>query len=340
MNLSKSRTPLLRRFGASPLLSLLVLACAFVFSGVGVTAQQPATVAAPDAQASPALLKWFVTVTDGQGRFIDGLTKDDFKVFEGKSEREIAYFEKSNAPASVAILLDVSGSMESKGVKIAQLTAARFIEQADARNAYYVGDFYTKWRELTGWTQDAKALIAALRKAGTHTEEETKALRSVGLTALHDACLGALEKLERAPHPKRVLLVITDGGTDNASTHKLSELRQRLKASDVLLYTIAIDFGNQGIFNQEGQQNLDELTRISGGRAFFPATAPEIVEVVDRAALELRNQYVVGFAPASAAAAGKWNKVKIKVEPRAKIFKKLWARSREGYFSTATKNTP
>ncbi len=218
--------------------------------------------------------------------------------------------------------------------------AARFIEKADPRNAYYVGDFNKKWRELTDWTQDSAALIAALRKAGTHTEADLKEGRSLGYTALHDACLATLEKLERAPHPKRVVFLITDGDADSGSTHKLSELRQQLRTSDVLFYVIGLNTGGQNSVYAPGAANLDDLTLMTGGRAYFIDIGAELAEVVDHLALELRSQYVVGFKPANTAPGGKWNKVKIKVEPTLKNFKKLWVRSREGYLSPASTHAP
>jgi Ca-activated chloride channel family protein len=294
----------------------------------------PASGAAQQATPAAASLKWFVTVMDEQGHYINGLTKDAFKIFEGKTEREISYFEESSAPASVAVLLDVSGSMGAKGVEAARLTAVMFMQRAHPENSYFVGDFNVKWRDLTGWTRDEKAVAEGLRRVGTSKEQGgAKGRVPYGRTALHDACLGALEKLASAPHPKRVLFIITDGGEDNASTHELSELRRRIKTSDVLVYAIALPVENRRYSDHLGWENLDGITSLSGGRVFFPDTGKELSEVVERVAVELRNQYTLGFAPANAAKSGKWNKVKIKVEPPVKFYKKLWVRSREGYFT-------
>ena len=89
-------------------------------------------------------------------------------------------------------------------------------------------------------------------------------------------------------------------------------------------------------FNQSGQAILDELTTVSGGRAYFPQNnkdRKELKEVIDRIVIELAHQYVVGFTPANAAPAGKWNKVKIKLTPPDESLKSLRLRAREGYFS-------
>lgn len=298
---------------------------------------------ARDAGEIAGAVKLIVTVADGKGRFVGGLTKEAFTVFEGKSERELVYLAEQDVPVSVALLLDVSGSMQWEGLQAAKLAAARFMQQSRPDNAYFVSEFNKTWRELTDWTSDARVVEAGLHRAGVSTQTATKKGRPPqpqGATALHDACFAAVEKLARAPHPKRVLLIITDGSEDNASTRKLRELKQLIQTSGVLVYAIAMRFENSWVYNEPGERNLDEITRISGGRGFFPAQGKELIEAVDRLALELRQQYVVSFAPANAAPPGKWNEVKIKVRPPDKLLKGLRARSREGYFSPAPTPVP
>ena len=299
----------------------------------GATQQTSPAVAAQNAPDTSGTLKLIVTVMDEKWRFVSGLRKDAFAVFEGKTEREITYFDQHDVPVSVGVLLDSSGSMEIAGLQAAKLTAARFMQQGHPDNDYFIGDFNQEWRELTGWTRDEKVMIEGLSKAGVRPAEAAKRQpRPSGQTALHDACLAALEKLATATHPKRALLVITDGGEDNASTHKLRELKQLIKTSDVLVYAIALPVEGERYFDQIGLRNLEEIAEISGGWAFFPERK-QVIEAVDRLALGLRHQYVVGFTPANAAQSGEWNKVKIKVKPPPKFPKSLYVRSREGYFS-------
>jgi Ca-activated chloride channel family protein len=313
-------------------------------------ATRPATPQTPnaahtarDAGDVAGSVRLIVTVVDEKGRFVGGLTKEAFTVFEGKSEREIVYLAEPDVPVSVGLLLDVSGSMQWQGLQAAKLTAARFVERSRPDNAYFVSEFNNTWRELTDWTSDAGAVAAGLRRAGVTAQTATKQGRPPqpqGATALHDACFGALEKLTRAPHPKRVLFIITDGSEDNASTRKLRDLKQLIQTSGVLVYAIAMRFQNNTFYNERGERNLFEITQLSGGRVFFPGRNKELIEVIDLLALELRQQYVLGFAPANAAPPGKWNKVKIKVRPPDRLLKGLYARSREGYFSPAPANAP
>lgn len=278
--------------------------------------------------------RFTVTVVDKNGRVVSGLTKDAFAVFEGKTQREISYFNEEEAPASVGIMIDVSRSVNLPNVHASKLITAKFIQRSHPVNEYFIGEFNNRWRELTGWTRDEAVIVGGLRKAATMTKPDgaqPPPPKPYGLTALYDACLAALEKVAQGKHPKRVLLIITDGGADNASKHKFSELKSLIKTSDVLIYALAVS--DPGWPDQIGARELEELTALSGGRAYFVDTGGEVEAVIDRIVLELRHQYVVGFSPTNSAAGGKWNKVKIKVTPHTKGLKSIYVRTREGYFS-------
>lgn len=311
-------------------------------SGATRPAQQTSPAAAAVARDAPdtsGMIKLTVTVSGEKGEFITGLTKDAFAVFEGKSQREVSYFNHDEVPASVGILIDVSGSMRAEDVHAAKQTTARFIQRSDPNNEYFIGEFNREWRELADWTRDEGAIIEGLRKATkTKSQEgETKKRIPYWRTALYDACFAALGKLASGAHPKRVLFIITDGNEDNASTHKFSELQNLIRSSGVLIYAVCLSTLNSPAGWQ--QEKIHELTALSGGRSYFPSKGKEVEEVIDRMALELRCQYVVGFAPTNSAPSGKWNKVKIKVTPPVKI-KNLFVRSREGYFSPVTTPAP
>lgn len=328
-----------RRLCAFLFFPLLVLPLLLVApSGATRTTQQTSpTVVARNAPAASSTIKLTVTVTNDKGEYITGLTKDAFAVFEGKGQREVSYFNDDVVPASIGIVIDVSGSMRAEEVHAAKLATARFIQQSHPNNEYFIGEFNREWRELADWTRDEGAIIEGLRKAAkTKSEGETKKRVPYWRTALYDACFAAYAKLASGAHPKRVLFIITDGGEDNASTHKFSELQNLIRSSDVLIYAVCLTTFSTPVWMQE---QMHELTTLSGGRPYFPENGKEMDAVVDRLALELRNQYVVGFTPANAAQGGKWNKVKIKVTPPVKI-KNLFVRSREGYFSPLATPAP
>lgn len=309
----------------------------FAFSSAAPNRVQQASVTNAQA-ASPVafgLLKLTVTVSTKNGLFVAGLTKDNFTVLEGKTPREISHFSDAKMPASIGVLVDVSKSMMPQKVNAAKYVAASFIEQSHPENEYFISEFSNDLYELVGWTRDAREITEGLHKLGTATikDDEKQKPKPHGLTALYDSCAVALDKVARGSYPKHVLLLITDG-RDTKSRISLEKIRQRIKESDVLIY--GIDFSERedlSTFGVVGRSILDELAAISGGRTFSPKTKSEIDEVAERIALELQQQYVIGFVPLNSAQGGKWNKVKIKVTPPDAAVGNLSVRSREGYFS-------
>jgi Ca-activated chloride channel family protein len=145
-----------------------------------------------------------------------------------------------------------------------------------------------------------------------------------------------VEKVQRGAHPKRALLLISDG-QDNSSRYTFSELRRMLKESDVVVYSIGILSGidSGSSMGMEGQGILDELSSVSGGKAFFPNTPAEMDEIFERIALELRHQYSIGYRPSNFANDGKWHKIKVKISPPRGL-PRLFVRSKEGYYASTT----
>ena len=138
---------------------------------------------------------------------------------------------------------------------------------------------------------------------------------------------------QRGVHPKRALLLISDG-QDNNSRYTFTELRKLLKESDVTLYGIGILSGSDAgsSMGMEGQGTLDELANVSGGKAFFPRSAAEMDDIFEQIALELRHQYSIGYRPPNFVSNGKWHRIKVKVTPPRGL-PRLFVRSKEGYYS-------
>lgn len=338
MNLPTGRAP--RRRTAFLILSFLALSLLTLSPPLaapsGATTHATQQKPSPDTQAAPTTdsgtVKFTVTVLGERGGFIAGLRRDSFVVSEGKSEREISYFNGDAMPASVGILVDVSRSTGTDVIEAAKSVALRFVERGHAENEYFITEFNSSARELIGWTRDRAKIAAAVNTIAAANGAGKKPVPK-GLTALYDASLVSLEKLSQGTNPKRVLLIINDGEGDSTSKHRLGELKNKIKASDALIYGIAINDRVEDFPAIIGQTVLDELCTLSGGRAYFPHLGKELDEVLERVTIELQHQYVIGFTPANAAQGGKWNKVKIKMSPANVQFKKLTVRSREGYFS-------
>ena len=154
-------------------------------------------------------------------------------------------------------------------------------------------------------------------------------------TALYDACYLGVERVQRGAHGKRALLLISDG-QDNNSRYTFNELRRVLKESDVVLYSVGIlggsDIGSS--LGMEGQSILDELSGVSGGKAFYPRSPAEMDDIFEQIALELRHQYSIGYRPKNFVNDGKWRRIKVKVNPPRGL-PRLFVRSREGYYAIA-----
>jgi Ca-activated chloride channel family protein len=323
------------------IVSFLVSPLFAVFSGAANRTQQTSTaVAQATTAATPATRKFTVTVIGPNGGLLSGLTRDSFAVFEGKSQHEINYFEHADAPVSVGVLVDVSGSMTRQTVEAARRAAMQFIEQSHPENEYFVGEFGNGLRGLIDWTRDRQALAEGLSKLGTGNGAKQKP-EPKGQTMLYDSCVAALEKLARAPHPKRIILLIGDGGGDNHSKHTFLDLKRRLRDSDVLMYAVNImQERDQSSLDIAGQAVIDELANLSGGRAYFVDNEKESAGAVKRVAMELRHQYVIGFTPAQdAGRGGEWKKVKIKLTLPGTSTGNIFVRSREGYVSTPLPRT-
>ncbi len=320
--------------------SFLAVACvtlAFLTSFAHQKTDRPpaaSSTSAPDASQSPGkeqdgpvivntdLITVTVTVTDVYGRFVTGLSKNAFTIQDNKEPQEITFFSDEDAPASVGVVFDVSGSMSGDKLQRAREALSRFIDTSHQSDEYYLIGFNSRAQLLLDRTRNSDAVLDKL------TFVPTK-----GQTALYDACFLGVEKVKRGTHPKRAILLISDG-QDNNSRYTFNELRRLLKESDVMIYAIGILGGNDAgsSLGMGGQAILDELASVSGGKAFFPNTTAEMNEIFERIALELRHQYSIGYRPTNFVPDGKWRKIKVKVTPPRGL-PRLYVRSKEGYYA-------
>ncbi|HEX8283737.1 MAG TPA: VWA domain-containing protein [Pyrinomonadaceae bacterium] len=270
------------------------------------------------------LITLTVTVTDTYGRFVTGLGKNAFTIFDEKTQQEISFFSDEDAPVSLGVVFDVSGSMGGDKIMRAREALSKFVDTSHARDEYFLIGFNSRAQLLLDHTRDSDALMQKLTFINTR-----------GQTALYDATYLGVERVTRGAHKKRAILLISDG-QDNSSRYTFSELKRLLKESDVIIYAIGIvGAGDDSQLGYGGRAILEELAGVSGGKAFFPSTGAEMNDTFERIALELRTQYSIGYRPSAFANDGKWHKLKIKVQP-PRGFPKLFVRGREGYFATAT----
>lgn len=268
-----------------------------------------------------------LTVTDYYGRLVSGLTKDAFTIFDDNEEQEITFFSDADAPVSLGILFDISGSMSGEKIAKARNALERFINTSHPNDEYFLIAFNSRAQLLLDRTRDGDAVLQKL----TLVEPKNN-------TALYDACYLGIERVTRGTHPKKALLIISDG-QDNSSRYNFKEVRRLMKESDVVIYTVGILDGRDSasMEGMQGQAFLDELSSVTGGKSFYPQTNVELDEIFERIALELRHQYTIGYNPKNFQPDGKWHKIKTKVKPPRGL-PRLSVRSREGYYATPSIN--
>jgi Ca-activated chloride channel family protein len=259
-----------------------------------------------------------ISVTDPLGRFVTGLGTDHFEVFDNKVKQQISHFSDEDAPISIGVVYDVSGSMKER---IARSVRAlrRFIETSHNDDDFFLIAF-----------NDRANLIQDFTTSGDQIASHLMFVQPKGSTALYDAAYLAVEKVKQGRHTKKALLIISDG-QDNHSRYTYKELRNLVKEADVQVYGIGITDPSDSL-NGFGRSILEEITRMTGGRSFFPNAynEPELVEICTRIALELRHQYSIGFYPTDMASEATWHKVQVKVNP-PKGLGRLTLSYRDGY---------
>jgi Ca-activated chloride channel family protein len=307
-----------------PSLPLLLLLLCFSLSAVAQndagSRERRQTLDGERVVVNSDLISFNVTVTDHYGRAITGLQKRDFKILDDKQEVEITSFSEDDTPVSLGIVFDLTGSMS--GEKIARATNAlsHFLELSHKDDEY----------SLIGIQGGRIDLLLDRKRDGDSLLNTISTARTNGTTAFFDACYLGVERVMRGAHPKRALLVISDG-QDNNSRYKFKELHQLIEESDVIVYAIGIVGGGTGV-DRAGQENLVEIAAASGGKAFFPYNSNDMESAFDKIAIELRRQYTVGYRPANFAPDRRWHTVKVKVAKPPGI-RKITVRARRGYYA-------
>ena len=287
-------------------------------------------------QSSMMLLP--VTVTDKDNHPIAKLTHDVFTIVDEKTTEKIAYFLADDRPASVGVLIDLSGSLingQPEWLNAAIQGVWQFVQRSNSSNQYFVAGFAGHNELLTDWTNDAKTVLESLKKIKAWPRPRDG-------TALYDACLFGIEKMPQAANAKRVLLLITDG-KDSDSKHRFDDVHNRLKETDVIVYTLCFVERWLASFDAQAQRSLAELSTVSGGAIVYSITPVELSRTFARFALELRNQYLIGYYPTNLRRDGKWRHVKVHIKPAeitdpskpnkpAKVMD-LKVRTREGYYA-------
>lgn len=264
-----------------------------------------------------------VTVTTPLNQFVTGMEKDNFRLFEEKQEQEITYFASFDAPLSIGLVFDASGSMNNKLHKARQ-AAAQFFRTANPEDEFFLVQFNERPQIVVPFTFNTEEIQNRL----TFTQAK-------GRTALLDGIYQALALLKKGKNPRKALLVLSDGG-DNSSRYTEAEVRNRLREADAQIYAIGIfePMGSRGRTAEElsGPSLLNELAEMTGGRHFPVDNLNDLPDVAAKIGIELRNQYVLGYISKNQTRDGKYRRVQVKLnQPRG--LPPLRALHRQGYYA-------
>ena len=308
--------------------SLITLSLFALASTVFLLAQEPPSqTKSQTLKVDVDLVLVNATVSDAQGRMVTGLGHENFQLWEDKTEQKIDYFSDEDTALSIGLIFDATGSMSDK-LSTARDAAVTFLKTGNPEDEYFLVTFSQAPRLAEDFTTD----ISRLQNRLLFTPAK-------GLTPLFDAVYMGLDKMKSANNKKRALLLITDG-EDNHSRYSFPDIKEFVKEQDVEIYAIGIVNPNGELaLGKTGREIIEDLVQTTGGRAFFPDSVYELEDICTKIAVELRNQYVLGYRSANGAKDGKWRKIRLKVNP-PKGIPNLSVRGKSGYYATALDAKP
>lgn len=300
-----------------------VLTAAVLALGVMAPASAPpvARLAVPRSQATfsarSELVVLHVMVKNRDGSYVSGLLQDAFTIIEDGEPQAIHVFGQEDAPATIGIVIDSSGSMTTSRDRMIA-AAASFAKTSNPEDDMFALAFNDGVRAalppVAPFTHDSEVLRSAL----------VAAIVPTGRTALYDAISAGLEYVAKGSLETKALVVVSDGG-DNASTATFDQVLRATQVSNTVIYTVAL---TDPLERDSNPRLLKKLAEASGGEAFRPKSINDVEEVLRRVARDIRNMYTIGYIP-TRAADGRFRKIEIEVAAPGRG--ELRVRTREGY---------
>jgi Ca-activated chloride channel homolog len=261
------------------------------------------------------------SVVDDRGKFVEGLTQDNFRVYEDKVEQKLSIFKREDIPVSMGLVIDNSGSMRDKRPRVNE-AALTLVQNSNPQDEAFVVNFNDDY--YLDLDKDFSSSIPELKEA-------LERIDARGSTALYDAVIGSLDHLKKGNKEKKVLLVVTDG-EDNTSRNSLEKTVREIQKTDTVIYAI-------GLLEQESKKSaktarkaLIAITQASGGVAYFPENVGDVHTICEQVAHDIRHQYTLAYYPSNAARDGSFRSVHVDVIP-PRGHGKLTARARNGYYA-------
>jgi Ca-activated chloride channel homolog len=284
--------------------------CAFVAAALSMVFRIQADAGAPAQFASSVnLVEVYTSVLDRSGEPVRGLVRDDFEILEDGVPQKIAAFTAGDFPLTVALALDRSFSMAGRPLATVKGATREFLgalRPADQAVVIGIG-----------------SQVMVLAHARTSRPEQLAAVEGLtawGTTALHDAIIAAIESIDGASG-RRALLILSDGD-DRYSEASAVEAVARARSSNVMVYPVALGKDRPALFA--------ELSTLTGGQSFHARDLAGLNQILNRVALQLREQYLLGYSPSRPAEKGsnEWRSISVRVRKPG-----LSVRARDGYYT-------
>jgi len=293
------------------ILTLLVTSLAVIITAQD---QSPSFLA-----SSTELVVLPVVVVDKRGGFVTDLGRDRFVVYDNGRKREISLFTNEDTPVTVGLVIDSSGSMGPKMPEVIVGTTA-FARSSNPQDELFTLAFNDSVVE-----PGSRSLFTAAD--GAALESQLRSMVPQGRTALYDALVASLDRVEQGGQARKALVLLSDGG-DNVSRATLNDVLARARRSNVTIFSIGLfDDGdpdrNPGV--------LKSLAESTGGQRFLPRSPSLLLQACTRIARELRSGYTIGFIPTERD--GAFHRIRVAVEPDTGG--KLSVRTRPGYFAAS-----
>ena len=304
-----------------------ILVLAAVVATVEIARAQPPqpTQPQPPFRAAVDLVSLNVTVTEGAGKYVTDLTANDFNVFEDGVKQDVTFFNRTNLPIALALLMDTSASMETK-LPTAQEAAIGFARRLRAQDVAEVIDFDSRVTVLQNFSNNAAELEQAIRKTSAG-----------GSTSLYNAVYIALKDLKKvvaksSDEIRRQAIVVLSDGEDTSSLLPFEEVLDLAKRSETAIYAIGLRVpdgpGTTTKGFREAEFVMRQFSQETGGRAFFPSQLPELAPIYAQISDELSSQYTVGYTSKNPKRDGSWRRVIVRTTRPSTV-----ARTKLGYFA-------
>ena len=302
----------------------LSFACALAaLIAAPVAAQEPDS--RPNFSSESELVVLHVAVKDNKGGYVGGLEQNAFRVSENKRPQQISFFNNQDAPVTVGLLIDSSGSMAPNRDLVIAASMA-FSKAMNSQDEFFV----------LGFNEDLHTPLPPDRPF-THSEPHLRvalvqAIKAVGRTAIYNAVNAGLQYVQKGEFERQVLVVLSDGG-DNASSVTRAQVLTSAQASNAVIYTIAL----VDPMDPEADPGfLNQLSQATGGVAFRPKSAREIEDILQRVARDIRSMYTIGYVPGEEPASARSRKEELRrvaVDVRSATGQKLAVRTRRAYLA-------